>query len=112
VLAAAYALALVIACSRLVVQAHSMSEVIAGALLGVAASALSLRWAAPPRSHAPAALVVGLALWLGVTPVGAPESPTHGWVVRLALALSGHEVAYTRAQMHSDHERGLPPTLR
>jgi hypothetical protein len=32
--------------------------------------------------------------------------------VRLALALSGHEVAYTRAQMHSDHERGLPPTLR
>jgi membrane-associated phospholipid phosphatase len=111
-LAAAYALALVIAWSRLEVQAHSISEVIAGALLGAGASAASLRWAAPPRSHAPAALVAGLVLWLALTPVSAPKSPTHGWAVRLALALSGHQVPYTREQMHLDHERGQPPTLR
>lgn len=112
VLAAAYALALVIAGSRLVVQAHSMSEVVAGALLGIAASAASLRWAEPPRSHAPMALVAGLVLWLGATPIGAPASPTHGWVVRLSLLLSGHEQPYTREQMHLDHRLGQPPTLR
>lgn len=111
-LAAAYALAGVIAWSRLEVQAHSLSEVIAGALLGTAASAASLRWATPPRSHAPATLMVGLALWLAVTPMGAPPSPTHGWAVRLALALSGHEQPYTREQMHLDHAAGRAPTLR
>lgn len=112
VLVAAYALAAVIAWSRLEVQAHSLSEVISGALVGCAASAASLRWAVPPRSHAPAALMIALALWLGVTPVGAPTSPTHGWVVRIALALSGHEQPYTREQMHLDHDAGRPPTLR
>jgi membrane-associated phospholipid phosphatase len=104
-LAAAYALALVIALSRVVVGAHSSSEVLAGALLGLAASGLALRQATPPRSHAPALLVAGLVLWLAATPLGAPASPTHGWVVRLSLVLSGHATPYTREQMHADYAR-------
>jgi membrane-associated phospholipid phosphatase len=106
-LAAAYALALAIALSRVVVGAHSISEVLIGGLLGLAASGLALLRAGAPRTHAPALLVAGLALWLSATPVGAPASPTHGWVTRLALALSGHDTPYTREQMHADHARRL-----
>jgi membrane-associated phospholipid phosphatase len=111
-LAFGYAVALVIAGSRVIVEAHSVSEVVAGSLLGAAASAAALHWAPPPRGHAPLLLVLGIALWFVATPAHAPPSPTHGWIVRLALALSGHEQPYTREQMHLDHRLGRPPTLR
>ncbi|HEY0858568.1 MAG TPA: phosphatase PAP2 family protein, partial [Albitalea sp.] len=89
------ALALVIGVSRVVVGAHSGSEVIAGLVLGGAASASAL-WMTQQR-HAPVPwwLPAGVAAWLLITPVQAPASVTHDMVTRLALTLSGRTQPHT-----------------
>ena len=93
-------LALVVAVSRVATGEHSLSESVAGALAGGAASAVALAGAALPRRPAPRWLPLLLAAWLLATPAGAPPSRTHGWVTRLALALSGHDTPYMRADLH------------
>jgi membrane-associated phospholipid phosphatase len=100
-----YLVAGLIAWSRVRLGAHSGSEALAGWLLGSAASGMALWRAEAPHTHAPKAMVVGAVVWLLVTPVGAPPSPTHGWVTRIALALSGHEVPYTREWMLRRYEQ-------
>lgn len=104
---AGYALATLIAYSRIRVGAHSASEALAGLALGGAASALVLYFKHLPPAHPPRWLGVVLSVWLLSVPVGAPPSPTHGWVVRLSLALSDRPAPYTRGQMHRDHRRAL-----
>jgi len=109
------ALALLVGVSRLVVHAHSLSEVVAGALLGGAVSALLLRATLQPspprvsplallpqRMQAQHALTRGLPLallmWvlLGVT--AAAPSRSHDWVTRLALVSSGRSAPFLRGQ--------------
>lgn len=98
--------AAVIAVSRVALGAHSVSESVAGLLLGWAAAWAS--WPSQPAPESPApvvstarrgppALVWTLAIWALAMPVSAPPSPTHGWVVRLSLALSGRDVPFSRA---------------
>jgi membrane-associated phospholipid phosphatase len=98
-LLAAYALALLVGVSRVKVGAHSYSEVLAGLLLGGIASALALALAHMPHAKVRWWMPVGLAVWLSLTPAGAPASRTHDWVTRLSLALSGREAPYTRTEM-------------
>jgi hypothetical protein len=38
-------------------------------------------------------------VWFLAMPFKLPESPTHSWVTRLALALSGHDAPFTRSQL-------------
>lgn len=98
--AAGAALALLIGVSRVVVHAHSVSEVVTGLALGGAVCLLALtRSHVPPLriSLWPPALV---GLWLVATPAVAPPSHSHEMVTRLALALSGREVPYTRRDLH------------
>ena len=106
--AAGYALALLVAVSRVAVSAHSWSEVIGGFALGAIASAVALRlgrpWPALGRVRLLAPLLLAWAL-LGVA--GAPPSPTHGWVTRLALAESGRAQPYQRWQMHQAYQQAL-----
>ena len=105
--AAGYLLAASIAYSRLRVGAHSPVEAVAGLALGSLASGLAL-WAPPlPAMRPPAWLAVGLALWVLSLPVGAPPSPTHGWVIRLSMAVSDRAQPYSRHAMHRDHRREL-----
>jgi membrane-associated phospholipid phosphatase len=95
-----YALAAAVAVSRVMVQAHSWSEVGAGFALGAAASGAVL-WTAPmPPLRFGRWLPAALLGWglLGV--LGPPTLPTHGWVTRLALAQSGRDQPYRRDQMH------------
>lgn len=99
-------LAVLIGVSRVRVGAHSWSEVLAGLALGGAASGAALLWARVPRSPAPRWLVVGVLAWLLAMPIGAPPSPTHGWVTGLALALSGRATPYTREDLLRDRGRG------
>jgi membrane-associated phospholipid phosphatase len=94
-----YLLAIVIAFSRLVVQAHSASEAIAGFALGSAASGVALWRAEAPHTHAPKLLLAATLVWLTLGPAGAPPSPAHGMVTRLSLFLSGHSQPYTRQMM-------------
>jgi membrane-associated phospholipid phosphatase len=98
--------AAVIAGSRVALGAHSVSESVAGLLLGLAAAWASWPSQQAPESPAPAVLTAHrsppalawmLAIWALAMPAGAPPSPTHGWVVRLSLALSGRDVPYSRA---------------
>ena len=102
---AGYALALVIAWSRVYIQVHSISEVVGGLVLGASASGwtlwrLSKSLTAPkPRPHRWA--LWGLAGWLAVMPVQAASSRSHDIVTRLALSLAAHEKAFRRADLHA-----------
>jgi membrane-associated phospholipid phosphatase len=104
-LCAGYALAALIAYSRLRVGAHSASECVAGWLLGSLASAAALRVGGLPERRPPAWLGAVLLLWMLGLPLGAPPSTTHGWVIRLSLALSERPAPYQRWMMHRDHLR-------
>lgn len=105
-----YALALLVAVSRLQVQAHSVSEVIAGLLVGGTASLLAL--AVWPGWRLP--------VWLWLLPLGvllgaphAPPSPVHGALIQTALKLSGRPQPYTRQALQQRGRRwGRPPPAR
>jgi membrane-associated phospholipid phosphatase len=93
---AGFVLALLIGVSRIMVGAHTPSEVIFGLMLGGAASATALLLAHRVRTPIPPALVFVLVAWLLLTPIGAPSSDTHSVVTRLSLMVSGHKAPYTR----------------
>lgn len=93
-------LALLIGVSRVMVHAHSWSEVIAGLAVGFGATAVAMMLARVPHSRPPRWVLACVALWLAAMPATAPASPTHGLVIRLALALSGRDVPYTREDLH------------
>lgn len=99
------ALALMIGISRVVLGAHSVSEVLAGLLLGgtVSAGAMGLMHAA--QGLVGPAIPATVALWLALTPAHAPASQTHSAVTRLSLMLSGHKTPYTRSEMLREHRR-------
>jgi len=114
-LAAGLGLAAAVAVSRVMVQAHSWSEVLAGLALGAAVTAgvrAVAAWPVPrPLPGAPVALL-GAALLLGMA--GAPPSRTHDWVTRLALAQAGRAEPFRRADLHRPaplrDSRGLRPS--
>jgi membrane-associated phospholipid phosphatase len=94
-----FALALLVGLSRMEVGAHSISEVLAGLLLGGAASAAAMARTSLPRALMGSSLTVLVALWVLITPVHVPPLPTHSLVTRLALSLSGSPVPHTRRDM-------------
>jgi membrane-associated phospholipid phosphatase len=101
-------LALLIGVSRLEVKAHSMSEVVAGCLLGLSVAAAFIRLAGAAPSMAPSRVLVALCLpILLITPKLEPV-PTEAWMTGLALYLSGHEQPFTR---HMWRQMRLPPVL-
>jgi membrane-associated phospholipid phosphatase len=102
-IAAGYALALLIAVSRLKTGAHSLADTVPGFALGALASAASMRFTHAPRAPTPAWLAAGLAAWLLVLPFNAPASRSHDWVTQLSLQVSGRNVPYTRQQMRRAH---------
>ena len=104
-LLAAYALAAAVAVSRVMVDAHSWSEVVSGMALGSAASAVALsrrRWPALRLARWAPLLMLG---WALLAVAGAPPSRTHDMVTRLSLALADRPHPYRRAQLHSEHRR-------
>lgn len=96
---AGFAAALLVGVSRLVLGAHSVSEILAGWLVGGAASAAALTMEVHAPDRVGVVIPVVVALWLVLMPVQAPASGTHTMVTRLALALSGHKSPYTRGAM-------------
>ena len=81
-------LAAAIAWSRIPLHAHSLSEVIAGLMLGLGFSGWALRAALP--SGRPTGLVVAVAMLAGmVLPLTLPDLHTHQLVIALAKLISG-----------------------
>lgn len=108
-------LAALVGISRLMVDAHSVSEVLAGLALGLTASALTLRFARPAVDRAaptPRWVPALAAAWLLVLPHSAPASRTHDLVTKLALSLSGRQVPYQRSDLlrRLDAPAGRRPT--
>jgi membrane-associated phospholipid phosphatase len=102
-LAAGAALAILVGVSRVAVEAHSWSEVVAGLLVGGAVTLMAARAErAPPARHS-LWLPLVVCAWLGGALPNAPPSPTHGWVTQLSLTLSGRTEPYTRADLFAPH---------
>lgn len=92
------AYAVLVAVSRVVVHAHSVSEAVSGCVLGLA-MAFGFMWQARGAvnfavSHALA--LASLALMVLIT-FKAEPMPTEDWLQKIALALSGHERVFSRA---------------
>jgi membrane-associated phospholipid phosphatase len=100
---AGYALALLVAVSRLKTGAHSVADIVPGFALGALASAASMRFTHAPKAPTPAWLAAVLAAWLMVLPFKAPASRSHDWVTRLSLHVSGRDQPYTRWHLQRSH---------
>ena len=98
-LALGWALALLVGLSRIEVGAHSWSEVLAGWAIGGAVSGAALALcetsAIAVRPIVPALLLA----WVAVMPFKLHASPTHFFVTRLAVAMSGNETTFTRSDL-------------
>ncbi|SAK96184.1 PAP2 family protein [Caballeronia fortuita] len=83
--------------SRVVLDAHSVSEVVAGCALGavVALAFVWIAWRAEAGKLAPMPVAASLAAVV-VALHGVPV-PTQHWITEIALGLSGHERPYVRA---------------
>ena len=92
------AYAVLVAISRVVVHAHSVSEAVSGCVLGLA-MAFGFMWQARGAvnfavSHALA--LASLAIMVLIT-FKAEPMPTEDWLQKIALHLSGHERIFSRA---------------
>lgn len=93
------ALAVVVCVSRVMVNAHSVSEVVLGWLLGSVVTLLAIAKPGLQRVTRPYVPVL-LVVWMVMAPLLAPPVPTHWAVTRLALLLSGRAHPYTRLDLH------------
>ena len=109
---AGYGLALMIAWSRVHIEVHSWSEVVAGCALGAAASGWTVwRMARLPQPQTPRPrrwLLLALASWLAVMPLHAAPSRSHDMVTQLALQLSAHSQPFRRADLHAAPAEARP----
>ncbi len=86
--------------SRLVLGAHSPSEVVAGWLLGLAVSLAACKLMRGRRSVPGMAGLAGAVLLLAFSATWSGYFPTHKWEIGIALALSGHARPYVRQDLH------------
>jgi membrane-associated phospholipid phosphatase len=98
-LGAGIGLALLVGYSRLVVHAHSPSEVLAGWAVGGIACGAALALSRVPALRLPVWLPLVVFLVVPGLVRAAPPSRSHDIVTKLSLALSGRSFPYTRAQM-------------
>ena len=102
-------LAALIAVSRVTTHAHSVSETVAGFLLGCSASAFAVGFMSPDRLRVPRWAWVGAAAWLVLMPMVAMPFSTHGAVIKVALMLSQRQQPYQRSDLHhlEPRQRGM-----
>ncbi len=93
----------VVGVSRILLHAHSASEVIAGCALGAGAALLfvAFAWRAEAGKLSPAPVALSLAL-VAVALHGVPV-PTQRWITDIALQLSGHDQPFIRARWKAGH---------
>jgi hypothetical protein len=92
-------LAVLIGVSRIKVGAHSPSEVLAGLIVGGAASATALAISETSVVSIKPVLLAILLVWAAVTPFELNASQTHSLVTRFALRMSGRATPFTRGDL-------------
>ncbi len=108
---AGFVLAMVIGASRLIIGAHSLSEVITGLMLGGAASSAALMLATKSQNPVPQAISVFIVAWLVIAPISAPPSQTHPMLTQFSLNVSGNKAPHTRSSLLRTHVH-VPKTLQ
>ncbi|WP_304305467.1 phosphatase PAP2 family protein [Pseudacidovorax intermedius] len=106
---AGWALGMAIGYSRLALDAHSVSEVVSGFLLGLSASGFFL-WGQRSKPHPRLRLLpvlLTLVLPALVIPPGT-RAPTHELIGRTAAWMAGNERPFVRADLHA----GTRPSRR
>jgi membrane-associated phospholipid phosphatase len=98
-----YGLGVLISISRVMIGLHSVSEVVAGCLLGAIISAAMIKTAQSRRTVLTAPTLFVLALLAIVVMRYGDKAPSEQLITRVALRLSGHATPYTRY--------GLRPTF-
>ena len=93
------ALALAVGVSRVVVGAHSVSEVVAAWILGALVSGPTVRELRDVTLSHGASKLAPLILLLALHTPAATYLPSHSLEVRLALWLSGHSKPFTRQHL-------------
>jgi membrane-associated phospholipid phosphatase len=97
---------LLVSVSRVVLKAHSVSEVVAGFALGAMAAALPIAWAAGRTLRLRQRWVpMALAGMLGLMPQISQPAETHGLVQKMALMASSRDAVYTRHMLHREQRR-------
>jgi membrane-associated phospholipid phosphatase len=92
-------LGVAIGVSRVVVGAHSASEVVAAAVVGVLVSRFALKAMEAPIERPWYARLVPLVLLLAFSATTSFHLPTHDWEVQLSLYLSGRSAPFTRQHL-------------
>lgn len=90
-------LAVLIAISRVYVQAHSVSESVTGCLLGLIVAAVFIWYASTEHHLALSRLLVVLCFPIVLIAPRVEPVPAEMWITQAALYLSGHDKPYTRA---------------
>ncbi len=104
------ALGAVVGISRLAVHAHSVSEVVAGWMLGGVVS-FGFIWIASTSLRNPVFNPLRIALSL-LALLPAPyvhPAPTQQWLTDITLYFTGHDHPFPRAGWKTDRARGRPP---
>ncbi|MGC3984570.1 MAG: phosphatase PAP2 family protein [Pseudorhodoferax sp.] len=105
-IAAGLSVGLLVGVSRVVLNAHSVSEVVAGFALGAAAAALPIGWAAGRTLRLRQRWVpMALAGVLSLLPQMGQPAETHGLVQKMALLASSRGEVYTRHMLHAPQRR-------
>ena len=99
---------MVVGVSRIVLGAHSSSEVVIAEVLGVAVSILALHALEGPVERPGFARLSSLVLFLALGTTTANYLPTHDWEIKLSTLLSGHHKPYTRC--HLKEQKSCPDT--
>jgi len=85
--------------SRIVLGAHSSSEVVIAGVFGVAVSVLALDALEGPVERPGFARLTPLVLFLALGTTTANYLPTHDWELKLSTVLSGRDKPYTRCHL-------------
>jgi membrane-associated phospholipid phosphatase len=97
-LAAGFLVSVLICLSRLAVHAHSLSEVIAGCLLGAAVCLELIRMTHSMRIPAARRWIIVLSLLVMLPAFRISPAPTERWITGVALYLSGHDKPFRREE--------------